>query len=134
MSTLSTMTNRMSALAAWTEEASPAPSEAAPEHVEQVRFETACVPGTSVPIVLGLRCPHCSSYQVRRSHSRNMVERWRKRLTLKRPFRCDACSWRGWRQMIDADVYHAFPPTSPYPTLETLDRALERRAPRRMAS
>jgi hypothetical protein len=43
-----------------------------------------------------LQCPKCRSTQIHRSRSRSTWEVWRKQLTSKRPYRCDACSWRGW--------------------------------------
>jgi hypothetical protein len=41
-------------------------------------------------------CPQCSSEAVRRSQIRGLFERLRKRFTLERPHRCQACGWRGW--------------------------------------
>ena len=32
-----------------------------------------------------------------RSHARSWVERLRRRVTARTPFRCSACGWRGWR-------------------------------------
>lgn len=44
-----------------------------------------------------LQCPTCGSGgAVHRSSARTWWERWRKRLTEKRPYRCHACGWRGW--------------------------------------
>ena len=42
-----------------------------------------------------MKCPHCGSSHVRRSH----LHFWEvplKRLTRKRPHRCEDCRWRGW--------------------------------------
>jgi len=41
-------------------------------------------------------CPACGSNRVFRSKSRNAFERFRRQFTVKRPFRCHACAWRGW--------------------------------------
>ena len=41
-------------------------------------------------------CPKCHSEKIHRSRARNSWETWRKRLTSRRPFRCDSCGWRGW--------------------------------------
>jgi len=42
-------------------------------------------------------CPKCHSTNLRRSRTRNRWERWRKEVTGKRPYRCRACQWRGWK-------------------------------------
>jgi len=42
-------------------------------------------------------CPDCNSTNLRRSATRNRWERWRKEITGKRPYRCRACRWRGWK-------------------------------------
>lgn len=42
-------------------------------------------------------CPKCHSTNLRRSPTRNRWERWRKEITGKRPYRCRACQWRGWK-------------------------------------
>ena len=42
-------------------------------------------------------CPNCHSTNLRRSATRNRWERWRKEITGKRPYRCRACQWRGWK-------------------------------------
>jgi hypothetical protein len=41
-------------------------------------------------------CPKCKSPSIHRSRSRSTWERWRKEITGKRTFRCQACGWRGW--------------------------------------
>ena len=52
-----------------------------------------------------LHCPKCHSTNLRRSHTRNRWERWRKAITRKRPYRCRACQWRGWKSIgiVDED-------------------------------
>lgn len=44
-------------------------------------------------------CPKCYSTSLRRSPTRNRWERWRKEITGKRPYRCRACQWRGWKRI-----------------------------------
>lgn len=41
-------------------------------------------------------CPQCREPELRRSHARSFFERLIKDHTLRRPFRCHACGWRGW--------------------------------------
>jgi hypothetical protein len=40
---------------------------------------------------------------LRPSHTRNRWERFRRDITSKRPYRCRACQWRGWRKIAIAD-------------------------------
>jgi predicted RNA-binding Zn-ribbon protein involved in translation (DUF1610 family) len=42
------------------------------------------------------QCPKCQSSSIHRSHTRNLMESWRKAFTTKRPHRCQRCGWRGW--------------------------------------
>jgi hypothetical protein len=46
-----------------------------------------------------LHCPRCHSTDLRRSATRSRWERWRKEITGKRPYRCLACRWRGWKSI-----------------------------------
>ena len=41
-------------------------------------------------------CPSCGSRRVFRSKTRTAFERFRRQFTMKRPYRCHACNWRGW--------------------------------------
>jgi hypothetical protein len=41
-------------------------------------------------------CPACQA-STHRSRARSWVERVRRQLTGRAPFRCSACGWRGWR-------------------------------------
>ncbi len=41
-------------------------------------------------------CPFCGSNRVFRSKTRTAFERFRRQFTMKRPYRCHACNWRGW--------------------------------------
>jgi predicted RNA-binding Zn-ribbon protein involved in translation (DUF1610 family) len=75
-------------------------------------------------------CPACGSNRVFRSKTRSAFERFRRQFTMKRPYRCHACGWRGWaadgaqvassEDMIDA--------ASPPPDLSAIDAALDERA------
>ncbi|NOY05507.1 MAG: transposase [Chlorobi bacterium] len=44
----------------------------------------------------GRTCPACGSSSLFRSHSKNLTERVRKKLTSQRLYRCHSCEWRGW--------------------------------------
>jgi UDP-GlcNAc:undecaprenyl-phosphate GlcNAc-1-phosphate transferase len=88
----------------------------------RIQFEDACVPGTSVPLIAGERCPNCSSFKMHRSHVRKVSERVRKHLTDKRLFRCESCGWRGWNYIVDPAAHGPFPLTAAAPVrLELLD-------------
>jgi hypothetical protein len=50
------------------------------------------------------RCPKCNSRDFHGSRRRGLWETWRQQITGKRPFRCHACNWRGWRQDDAPDV------------------------------
>jgi UDP-GlcNAc:undecaprenyl-phosphate/decaprenyl-phosphate GlcNAc-1-phosphate transferase len=90
-----------------------------------VRFEGALVPGTRIPLVIGERCPACSSFKVHRSHVRKISERVRKKLTQKRLYRCEDCGWRGWSPIVDAAVYASLPSASSrMPALDPVDMLL----------
>ena len=41
-------------------------------------------------------CPACHA-STHRSRSRSWIERIRRQVTGRAPFRCSACGWRGWR-------------------------------------
>jgi len=72
-------------------------------------------------------CPACGSNRVFRSKSRGYLERVRRQFTMKRPYRCHACNWRGWA----AESVHVAPAetvldtASPPPDLGAIDTALE---------
>jgi predicted RNA-binding Zn-ribbon protein involved in translation (DUF1610 family) len=42
------------------------------------------------------RCPKCKSRKIHRSRTKPGLEKIRKTLTGKAPFRCSDCGWRGW--------------------------------------
>lgn len=92
-----------------------------------VRFEEARVPGTSVPIVAGQRCPACSSYTLHRSHVKKLTERVQKKLTHKRLYRCQSCGWRGWTQELVVTMGESLPLPGQRKSLEPIDVILNRR-------
>jgi hypothetical protein len=47
-----------------------------------------------------MTCPSCKSERVYPSRLRNIYERLRHALTGRRPFRCHACGWRRWRDVL----------------------------------
>lgn len=80
-------------------------------------------------------CPKCQSTDLYRSRSTNRLEHFRKAVTVKRPFRCKGCRWRGW---FNADLCPTFPasvgtlPASPRieEPLESVDNALDNKTNR----
>jgi hypothetical protein len=44
-----------------------------------------------------MNCPSCGSPRLFPSRLRGPFEAIRRRLTDRQPYRCHACSWRGWR-------------------------------------
>ena len=71
-------------------------------------------------------CPSCGSHRVFRSKTRSAFERFRRQFTMKRPYRCHACNWRGWapdgmQAVATGDVIDA--PAEP-PDLAAIDEAL----------
>ena len=72
-------------------------------------------------------CPSCGSNRVFRSKTRTALERFRRQLTMKRPYRCHACNWRGWapdgmQAVAPQDVLDS---ATPPPDLGAIDQALE---------
>jgi hypothetical protein len=57
-----------------------------------------------------------------RSHARSVFERARKALSVKRPFRCDDCGWRGW--LIPLEFGGSLEPAAA-PDLAYLDSTLK---------
>jgi hypothetical protein len=73
-------------------------------------------------------CPACGSDRVFRSRARTALERYRRQLTTKRPYRCHACDWRGWGPddlLVSADGDLADAPPAP-PDLVAIDSALRK--------
>jgi len=72
-------------------------------------------------------CPSCGSHRVFRSKTRTAFERFRRQFTMKRPYRCHNCNWRGWapdgmHTVAPGDVLDA---PAPPPDLTAIDSALE---------
>ena len=72
-------------------------------------------------------CPACGSHRVFRSKTRTAFERYRRQFTMKRPYRCHTCNWRGWAPdaapaVAPGDVLDAPAPPS---DLGAIDAALE---------
>ena len=68
-----------------------------------------------------------------RSKSRNALERFRRQFTMKRPYRCHACNWRGWapdgmQAVAPGDVIDA---EAAAPDLSAIDDALTDSATKR---
>ena len=72
-------------------------------------------------------CPACGSTRVFRSKTRSSIERFRRQFTMKRPYRCHHCNWRGWA----ADTAQTVSPqdvlggATPPPDLGAIDAALD---------
>lgn len=45
------------------------------------------------------RCPSCSSTRIYPSRLRSAIERVRRALTDRQPYRCHACGYRGWSEI-----------------------------------
>jgi predicted RNA-binding Zn-ribbon protein involved in translation (DUF1610 family) len=45
-------------------------------------------------------CPTCSSARIYPSRLRSAIERVRRALTEHQPYRCHACGFRGWGQIL----------------------------------
>jgi hypothetical protein len=45
----------------------------------------------------GLVCPECGGGKVYRSRYRSWLERMRRRISARHPYRCWDCDWRGWQ-------------------------------------
>jgi predicted RNA-binding Zn-ribbon protein involved in translation (DUF1610 family) len=73
-------------------------------------------------------CPKCGSRRVFRSKTRSAFERYRRQFTMKRPYRCHACSWRGWAPegaLVQPPADGPDKPAAP-PDLAAIDTALGR--------
>jgi predicted RNA-binding Zn-ribbon protein involved in translation (DUF1610 family) len=72
-------------------------------------------------------CPACGSHRVFRSKTRTAFERYRRRFTMKRPYRCHTCNWRGWApdgtQAVAPD--DGLDAATPPPDLGAINAALE---------
>lgn len=73
-------------------------------------------------------CPKCKSNRIHRSRSRNWWERLRRDFSRNRPYRCEACGWRGWGPETDPQYSRssAQVPDTPPPDFDALDEAVAR--------
>jgi hypothetical protein len=59
-------------------------------------------PRAKICYVLGVpadaACPTCGRPTLHHSQPRTWIERLRRRVTSRVPFRCHTCQWRGWRR------------------------------------
>jgi FlaA1/EpsC-like NDP-sugar epimerase len=68
-------------------------------------------------------CARCSKGRLHRSRAKTLFERARKEFSVKRPYRCDSCGWRGWLPVIEHAVPLAVDEVAA-PELSLLDRAV----------
>lgn len=75
-------------------------------------------------------CPDCGSHRVFRSKTRTAIERFRRKFTMKRPYRCHDCNWRGWAPDATQFVSPSDVPDTPSspPDLASIDTALSEAA------
>jgi DNA-directed RNA polymerase subunit RPC12/RpoP len=50
--------------------------------------------------VAATKCPKCGSHRIYPSRQKSLVERVRRAITDKQPYRCHACSYRGWHDIV----------------------------------
>jgi hypothetical protein len=50
-----------------------------------------------------IRCPKCTSYDVRRSYPKGLLDAWMARLG-STPLRCRRCSYRFYRKLLAGEV------------------------------
>ena len=74
-------------------------------------------------------CPSCGSNRVFRSKTRTAFERFRRQFTMKRPYRCHACNWRGWAPdgMPAVAPQEVLDSATPPPDLSAIDAAMTER-------
>jgi FlaA1/EpsC-like NDP-sugar epimerase/lipopolysaccharide/colanic/teichoic acid biosynthesis glycosyltransferase len=87
--------------------------------------QPAGLPAAVHHVPAGQRCPKCETGQVQRSRARSLRERFRRELTTKRIYRCEACGWRGWQQPMDFGD-QALAEDVASPDLDALDSAVKR--------
>jgi FlaA1/EpsC-like NDP-sugar epimerase len=75
-----------------------APQRRAPESTHTLPLASAAAALADIAVVDSDQqpCRRCESGIVHRSRAKSVTDRIRKTLTAKRPYRCDACHWRGW--------------------------------------
>jgi uncharacterized protein with PIN domain len=49
--------------------------------------------------LVAVACPRCNG-KVHHSRPRSWLERLRRRVTRRVPYRCHTCNWRGWRKDV----------------------------------
>jgi hypothetical protein len=67
-------------------------------------------------------CPSCGDVDVHHSRPRSPLERFRRRLTGRVPFRCHHCAWRGWRREVEPGLADAERPIERELTESELER------------
>jgi len=50
------------------------------------------------------KCPECGEIKLHRSRSRNVFEKFFKRFTFFKIYRCKGCGWRGYRSTLTITV------------------------------
>jgi FlaA1/EpsC-like NDP-sugar epimerase len=85
-------------------------------------MEGAVPSGPSPEACGGLRCPRCGAPALHRSKRRRLGDRLRRHLSMRRPYRCAACGWRGWLERPRAGVSLSVEP-APSIDLSALDLA-----------
>lgn len=69
-------------------------------------------------------CPSCKATALRRSRGRSIGQRIRKRVTNRRPYKCDSCGHRVWIEPMSVSVRHQVD-APPAPNLKEVDRAVD---------
>jgi FlaA1/EpsC-like NDP-sugar epimerase len=75
-------------------------------------------------LVAGSVCRSCASSSVHRSRVNGPIEQIRRQLTAKRPYRCHACGWRGWLDIIDVAAPPVMASVETLPDFRAIDAAL----------
>lgn len=65
------------------------------------------------------KCPTCGSHRIYPSRLRSMIERLRRAMTAKQPYRCHACNHRGWYPI---DIPVSRKPDAPPEVLQVTSR------------
>jgi hypothetical protein len=73
-------------------------------------------------------CPSCGEPRVHRSRLKSPLERLRRVLTRRTPFRCERCNWRGWRRPVGGGARFSRKIIHPELTDAELDRLDPERA------
>ncbi len=96
------------------------------------RFQTVATPfevgsplRSAWPEAANQPCQACGAMALNRSHTRTGPERLRRKLTQKRPYRCQECGWRGWRDTATMPLVQRPIARSPAPTWASTDVILK---------